>query len=252
MQYLVQIYYDQVVTSMKAMKPRSADEAEQDSYTKMHAVWNNMKPFLKSALNQIYLRNSIFTSSSTISNKVLDVPKNQDDLTKEFESLKIATQKKTIAKSDDASGQLPRLMKFLLIASYIATHNPVKYDKKLFEYNMTQRVRKKNITAHKFQQTEENQRAAALKTRAFEINRLMAIFLSITTELNINQNMNLNFLLNSIKSLKSLHYLQQTSSAYTSVDEPKFKCLLDFDTISDISNSVNFNIKQYLAEYISL
>jgi hypothetical protein len=99
MQYLVQIYYDQVVTSMKAMRPKSSDEPEQDSYTKMHAVWNNMKPFLKSALNQIYLRNSIFTSSSKASNKLLDVAtKHQDELTKEFESMHLAPQQKPIVR----------------------------------------------------------------------------------------------------------------------------------------------------------
>ena len=143
-------------------------------------------------------------------------------------------------------------MKFLLIAAYIATHNPTKYDKKLFEYNQSQRHRKTKITAHKFQQTEENQRTAALKTRSFDINRLMAIFFSLTAELNVNQNMNLNLLLHSIKSLKSLHYLQQTSGVFTSVDEPKFKCLLDFETVSEIAGSVQFNIKQYLAEYIAI
>ena len=143
---------------------------------------------------------------------------------------------------------------FILLtnSSYIATHNPIKYDKKLFEYNTLVRHRKTKFTAQKFQQTEENQRAAALKTQSFEMNRLMAIYFAITNELNLNQNMNLNMLFNNVKSLKSLHYLQQTSSAFTSVDEPKFKCLLDFETISQIAGSVQFNVKQYLAEYISI
>lgn len=252
MQYLIQIYYDQVVTSMKAIDQTSTSEQGTDSYTKMHAVWNTMKPFLKSALNQIYLRNSIFDSSSKITNKISNVAKKSDDLSKEFESLNLASQKKNPSNVDETCNQLPRLMKFLLIASYIATHNPTKYDKKLFEYNANQRTRKTKFTAHKLQQTEENQRAAALKTRSFELNRMMAIFFSITTELNISQNMNLNLLLNSIKSLKSLHYLQQTSAAYTGVDEPKFKCSLDFETISQLSSSVQFNIKSFLAEYISI
>ncbi len=245
---------------MKALKGKTTttndggDEAA-DSYTKMQAVWQSMKPFLKSALNQIYLRNSIFNSSSKISNKLSKLNKNSDELSIEFESLNLASQTKQQLPAEDGDetcNQLPRLMKFLLISSYIATHNPTKYDKKLFEYNTNVRHRKTKFTAQKFQQTEENQRAAALKTQSFDMNRLMAIFFAIANEMNLNSNMNLNMLFNNVKSLKSLHYLQQTSSAYTSVDEPKFKCLLDFETISQISSSVQFNIKQYLAEYISI
>jgi hypothetical protein len=245
---------------MKALKGKTTtkndggDEAV-DSYTKMQAVWQSMKPFLKSALNQIYLRNSIFNSSSKISNKLSKLNKNSDELSIEFESLNLASQTKQQLPAEDGDetcNQLPRLMKFLLISSYIATHNPTKYDKKLFEYNTNVRHRKTKFTAQKFQQTEENQRAAALKTQSFDMNRLMAIFFAIANEMNLNSNMNLNMLFNNVKSLKSLHYLQQTSSAYTSVDEPKFKCLLDFETISQISSSVQFNIKQYLAEYISI
>ncbi len=246
---------------MKAIKNKSSDgttidgkDEAADSYTKMQAVWQSMKPFLKSALNQIYLRNSIFNSSSKISNKLSKPNKKSDELTKEFESLNLVSsqQPKQTENLDETCNQLPKLMKFLLISSYIATHNPTKYDKKLFEYNTNVKHRKTKFTAQKFQQTEENQRAAALKTQSFDLNRLMAIFFAISTEMNLNSNMNLNMLFSNVRSLKSLHYLQQTSSAYTSVDEPKFKCLLDFETINQISSSVQFNIKQYLAEYISI
>ena len=143
-------------------------------------------------------------------------------------------------------------MKFLLISSYIATHNPTKYDKKLFEYNQATKSRKTKFTAQKFQQTEENQRAAALKSQSFEINRLMAIFFSICTEYNQSQEMNLNLLLTNLKSLKSLQYLQQTNGSYSNIEEPKFRCLLDFETINQISSSVEFNLKQYLAEYLTI
>ena len=51
---------------------------------------------------------------------------------------------------------------------------------------------------------------------------------------------------------KNLHYLQQSNSSYSSLDEPKYKCLLDFESIQAISSNVNFNIKQYLAEYINI
>ncbi len=235
-QYLIQIYYDQVLNTIS--NTASINRKEKSSYEKMLTVWNSMKPFLKQALTQIYLRNSIT---------------NSDDLqiTKEFENITL----KESAKSTDLNNscnQLPKLMKFLLISSYIATHNPVKYDKKLFEYNSMVKSRKTKFTAQKFQQTEENQRAAALKSQSFEINRLLAIFFAISTEYNLSNDMNLNLILSNLKSLKSLQYLQQMNGSYSNIDEPKFKCLLDFETINQISISVDFNLKQYLAEYLTI
>ena len=64
--------------------------------------------------------------------------------------------------------------------------------------------------------------------------------------------MNLNLILSNLKSLKSLQYLQQMNGSYSNIDEPKFKCLLDFETINQISISVDFNLKQYLAEYLTI
>ncbi len=178
-----------------------------------------------------------------------------DELTKCFESLNLMNETDASKQSvPGTSNHLPKLMKFLLISAYVATHNPVKYDKKLFDYNsIVKNARKSRFTAQKLQQNEENQRAAALKTQAFDLNRLLAIFFAICVDNNCgNEQINLDIVQRSLKTLKSLHYLQQTNSSYSSLDEPKFKCLLDFDTIQSISSSVNFNIKQYLAEYITI
>jgi origin recognition complex subunit 5 len=237
-QYLIQIYYDQVLTTISKSENTIVGRKEQSSYEKMLTVWNSMKPFLRTALTQIYLRNSITQTS------------NEEFLSKEFESISLK-ENKTKKVDSESCNQLPKLMKILLISSYIATHNPVKYDKKLFEYGNT-KTRKTKFTAQKFQQTEENQRAAALKSQSFELNRLLAIFLAISSESNFCLDMNLNLILTSLKSLKSLQYLQQTNGSYCNIEEPKFKCLLDFDTISQISASVDFNLKQYLAEYLTV
>ena len=142
-------------------------------------------------------------------------------------------------------------MKYLLVSSYIATHNPAKYDKKLFDYHSGGKSRKSKFTAQKIQQTEENQRAAALKTQSFDLNRLLAILVAICSEQGYAHTINLNLIQLNLKTLKSFHYIQQINSSYSSLDEPKFKCLLDFDTIQSISTQINFNIKQYLVEYLT-
>lgn len=151
--------------------------------------------------------------------------------------------------------QLPRLMKFMLISAYIATHNPPKYDRKLFEAGKSGNSRKSRFTAQRFQQTEDNQHTAAIKTQTFDLNRLLAIFFAICAEnlsSQVANSINLSQIQMNVKTLKSLHYLQQSNSAYSSLDEPRYKCLIDFDTIENLSKSVHFNIKQYLAEYINL
>lgn len=249
-QYLIQIYYEQLLTSME-----KSDQGK-DSYEKMMIAWNKMKPFLKQALTQIYLRQSMFTSTAK-SNKLAS-PARDEILSLEFESLKILNDKNDGFSGENKTqipvgcNQLPKLMKYLLISSYIATHNPSKYDKKLLDYNSSGKSRKSRFTAQKFQQNEENQRSAALKTQAFDCNRLMAIFLAICTESGHNQMINLSQIQLNLKTLKSLHYLHQSNSSFSSLDEPKYKCLIDFETILNLSNSLGFNIKQYLVEYITI
>ncbi|RNA28015.1 origin recognition complex subunit 5, partial [Brachionus plicatilis] len=249
-QYLIQIYYEQLLSSMQN------NDKGKDSYEKMMIAWNKMKPFLKQALTQIYLRQSMFTSTAR-TNKLAS-PARDEILSLEFESLNILNEKsegylsEINAQMPVGCNQLPKLMKYLLISSYIATHNPAKYDKKLLDYNSTGKSRKSRFTAQKIQQNEENQRSAALKTQAFDSNRLMAIFLTICSESGHNQVINLSQIQLNLKTLKSLHYLFQSNSSYSSLDEPKYKCLIDFETILNLSNSLGFNIKQYLVEYITI
>ena len=252
-QYLIQIYYDQLMSSADS----SNQLQEKDSYEKMLSVWTKMKPFLKQALTQIYLRQSMFNSTSNDSSNIKS-SQSEDFLTKEFECLNLLSEKNSrenhlsLDLNSSSCNQFPKLMKFLLISAYIATHNPVKYDKKLFDYNSTNKYRKSKFTAQKLQQNEENQRAAALKTQSFDLNRLLAIFFPICAEYGYTQAINLSQIQVNLKTLKSLHYLQQINSSYSCLDEPKYKCLLDLETIQNISASVTFNIKQYLAEFLTI
>jgi Cdc6-like AAA superfamily ATPase len=248
-QYLVQIYYDELISSTIAETSVLKNNETLDSQKRMISKWNRMKPFLKNALTQIYLRQSMFNSSNEKS-----LNSNEELISKCFESLNLVNDnEKTASNIPPVSTHLPKLMKFLLISAYISTHNPVKYDKKLFDYNAIHKnSRKSKFTAQKIQQNEDNQRAAALKTQSFDFNRLLAIFFAICADNGYTDTINLDVIERNIKTLKSLHYLQQTNSSYSSLDEPKFKCLLDFDTISNISSSIGFNIKQYLAEYITI
>lgn len=274
-QYMIQIYYDNLLNTIYLNNSRLNAELElsdaerNDPYKYMMKVWNKMKPFLKQALSKIYLRQSMFNfsdgnggeKSSSQAMRMMNGTNSDESmmLTKQFEDLNIINDrnnKSTVAvKSEDGGSsfsQLPKIMKILLISAYICTHNPAKYDKKLFDYNATVKSRKNKMTAQKHQQNEEQQRQAALKMQSFDINRLLGIFFSICAENGYDQFLSLNHIQMNIQTLRTLNYLQQTNSSYSSLDESKFKCLLDLASVERVATSVNFNIKQYLAEFITL
>lgn len=222
-------------------------------------LWNKLKPLLKQALTKIYLRESFNLNDE-----------NDDEINIKIENLKLSSPIKsstsinsklmlnTNSNASLISMQLPLLIKYLLISAYIATHNSSKYDKKLFDYfkNSSSTINKSSTLKLKFnpnhyQKLEEKQHAASIKLQQFNVNRLFSIFYSlISNELNTKSlDINLSMLQCELQTLKNLNLLQQISSNYACLDEPKYKCLLDFNTIQNISNSVNFNIKQYLSEY---
>jgi arginine/lysine/ornithine decarboxylase len=58
-QYLIQIYYDQLLSAA----------AESGGNDQMMAAWNRMKPFLKQALTQIYLRQSMHNQNKSLTSE---------------------------------------------------------------------------------------------------------------------------------------------------------------------------------------
>ena len=249
--YLIETYYQQ-------LKLASSDSNMDNTIS----LWNKIKPFLKQALTKIYLRES-FSIDSNNSNESDGISKN---IAKEFECLNIdankilirstaVTSSNPIISQTKTSIELPLLVKYILIAAYLATHNSQKYDRKLFDYHTAKTYRKQKFTANTFQRIDETRRVASIKLQQFDLNRLLAIFFSIimdSSQINIRkryEDLNLSIIQCEIETLKNLNYIQQCNGSFTNLDEPKYKCLIDFDTINLISTSVSFNIKQYLAEY---
>lgn len=244
--YLSEMYYEQ-------LKTVSSDS----NMSSTIGLWNKIKPFLKQALTKIYLRES-FSIDNNSSPSTMNIDK-------EFECMRIDTNKliiratpqsfNPIVSQTKSSIELPLYVKYILIAAYIATHNSSKYDRKLFEYHTAKTYRKTKFNANTFQKIDETKRVASIKLHQFDLNRLLAIFFTIVmdcAQVNVKkkfEDINLSILQCEIETLKNLNYIQQCSGSFTNLDEPKYKCLIDFETISSISSSVSFNIKQYLVEY---
>ena len=79
----------------------------------------------------------------------------------------------------------------------------------------------------------------------FQLDRLMAIFYSIVEE-NVAPSASI---LCQISSLVSLNLLAQITSD-DQIDCPKYKCLVNFLSISEIAKQLQFDIVQYLYDFV--
>jgi len=133
--------------------------------------------------------------------------------------------------------EMPSNAKYLLIASYLATHNPPSSDKRFFVKSKISKAKKSRLTV----KTDIKP-----TMRSFELNRLHAIFGSIQAYCDdkaMNKNRNISFmtLITSLCQNKLIQHLGEDSFG-----NQKYKCLLDYDIVLDISRSVNFELNNYL------
>ena len=123
------------------MEPIISNQIEKNQPVKL---WRHLEPKLRQSLNQVYLRGS-----------------DSDNITLKTE--------------------LPFFSKFLIIAAYLASYNPAKYDRRLFV--KAKEGRKNKGRGLKSLKKQKLHNAARLMgPKVFPIDRLMAIFYSIVEE----------------------------------------------------------------------
>ncbi|ENN74972.1 hypothetical protein YQE_08429, partial [Dendroctonus ponderosae] len=138
--------------------------------------------------------------------------------------------------------ELPFYSKYLLIAAYLASYNSSTDDKRLF----MKFHGKKRKTRHDIER--KNKPSAHLNTqigpKAFTLDRLLAIFYSILED-KVGFN---NHLLIQVSSLVQLQLLSLASDE-CSLDERKYKCNVNFETIQTIARMVGFNVRKFLTDF---
>lgn len=189
--------------------------ASESEEVNLSRLWKRLEPQLKA---QFFELNSSLTSV----NLPDDNSKNQEIIGKTLE--------------------MPLNAKYLLIASYLATHNPPASDKRFF-------VKTKSVKSRKGRQPL-GKTDIKPSVRSFELNRLNAIFTSIQVycdDKTVNKNRNISFmtLLTTLCQNKVIQHLGEDTAG-----NQKYKCLLDYDTILEISKSVNFELNNYLFRLI--
>lgn len=207
---LNELRYMAKINFSKYVEPIESSQAKEDDVT---ALWRNISSTFKANLEVIYLRVSA------------DDFLERSQLSREIES----TTKLAL------SFELPYYAKYLLIAAYLASYNPVKEDKRLFMKGKSQK--KKKITK------KSAITNAHTGPHNFPISRMLAIFCAILDEkVDINAN-----LFAQIPSMCQLGLLTVVGTA--NLDEPKFKCCVSRDFITVIAKTVAFSLQNYLYDF---
>lgn len=190
---------------VKYVEPIESKRIEPSNVT---ALWRNISATFKSNLEVLYLRVTTSDFSQTQTSSELD------------------TKTKLVL-----SIELPFYAKYMLIAAYLASNSPAKYDKFIF---MKHSKKRKKIRTVKKLQT-----VPVTKSVMFTVSRMLAIFCAILDEkVDINAN-----LLAQISTIWQLGLLSVVGDMQ--LNEPKFKCSASYDFVAVVAKTVGFDIKSY-------
>lgn len=207
-------------------------------------LWRHISPILKTSLELLYLR--ISSSSPTVNSPGKEntdwgnpAPSAQCESTLNLENT--LKDELSSTKIFAQSFELPYYAKFLLIAAYLASYNPPKEDKRLFmKYHGKQRKRMQQVKAKAKISEKLN---TQLGPKVFTWDRLLAIFYAILEEkIGLTSNM-----LSQISTLVELKLL--AGGKELDLDCPKYKCMVGYDFISAVGQTVGFNVRKYLYDF---
>ena len=201
------------------------------------ALYRHVEPFLKKWLTTANLKEACgenFEEQMKINMRSYDYnPSSDGNITPE--EPKVVTR---------LNVELPFFTKFLLIAAYIASYNPVKSDKRFFMKHhgkFKKRVKQSaSLAAHK-------RSSQLLGPKQFPLDRMLAIFrviADVTEETLRCEGGPSADILSQVSSLVSLNLLTHIESA--GLDTPKYKCNVSLDFIRLVSKNVKFEIHKYL------
>ncbi|KAF9420561.1 hypothetical protein HW555_003311 [Spodoptera exigua] len=232
---LIELQHMACVNFIKYCEPIIKNEI---NATDLSKLWRHISPILKSSLELLYLRisnsKSVNPSPGKENSDAEGIPNHNFENTLKEE----LTSTKTFAQSFE----LPYYAKFLLIAAYLASYNPPKEDKRLFMKNHgKQRKRLQQVRA-KAKITEKLN--TQLGPKVFTLDRLLAIFYAILEEkIGLTSN-----LLAQIATLVELKLI--AGSKEIDLDTAKYKCIVGYDFISAVAQTVGFNVRKYLYDFM--
>lgn len=232
---LIELQHMARVNFVRYCEPIIKNEIQAQDLPKL---WRHIAPILKASLELLYLR--ISNTKSNIPSPGKENSDFQVQNTYNFENT--LKEELTSTKTFAQSFELPYYAKFLLIAAYLASYNPPKEDKRLFMKNHgKQRKRMQQVKAKAKISEKLN---TQLGPKVFALDRLLAIFYAILEEkIGLTSN-----LLAQIATLVELKLI--AGGKEIDLDTAKYKCIVGYDFISAVAQTVGFNVKKYLYDFI--
>ncbi|XP_040451910.1 origin recognition complex subunit 5 isoform X2 [Falco naumanni] len=204
-----------VLNFSKYCEPVVRGEANERDTRKL---WKNIEPHLKKAMQTVYLRE---ISSS------------------QWESFQRGSGEPGQLKGLSAHThvELPYYSKFLLIAAYLASYNPVRTDKRFFLKHHG-KIRKTN-----FMKKQEKTSNHLLGPKPFPLDRLLAILYSIVDN-RVPPTANIFSQITSLVTLQLLSMVGHNDQ----LDGPQYKCTVSLDFIRAVARSIKRDCDKLQAE----
>lgn len=210
-------------------------------------LWRNITKILKISLGTSLMKIENFAA----------VDWNQK--TSEEFSVEVANESQSKIRAFAKNLELPYYAKYLLIASFLASHNDAKTDKRLFMKHHgkeRKRVQKAKVRVYKqklcwrflskfsFKVTEKMN--VQFGPKSFTIDRLLAIFYAILDE-KVGLTCNL---LAQLGTLINLNFLTFSSGENNIMEgNARLQSTIGLDFAINIGKVVGFNVKQYLTDF---
>lgn len=192
------------------------------------------QPYFADATEKLYLREISSAEWSQETKNLDDIP---DD----------AIIKRHPEMMGRAEVELPYYTRFLLIAAYLASYNPPRFDIRYFAKTTNEeRKKKKGGGTRKFVDKAGGgkMRQQLLGPKAFPVERMLAIFYSIIDD-TLEDTIDIQLQITSLTTLRLL----VRSTAMDRLDGAKYKCNVNFEFIRSIAKSVRFEIDKYLYDF---
>lgn len=141
----------------------------------------------------------------------------------------------------DAPINLPLSAKYLIVASFCASHNPPATDKRYF-VKFHGREKRSEVRERRAEQVAEQRDT---ETKSADLQRIKCIYLALTI-LYPMEDINMDIDVNSqIATLCESGLMARTTSA-ANLDQPKFRCMLSFEIVNEIAQSLKIPLVDYL------
>ncbi|XP_045455933.1 origin recognition complex subunit 5 [Melitaea cinxia] len=232
---LIELQHMARVNFVKYCEPIIKNEIKSNDLSKL---WRHIASILKTSLELLYLRINNTKASTQSPDK-----ENSDELQPQCYNFENTLKEELLStKTFAQSFELPYYAKFLLIAAYLASYNPPKEDKRLFMKNHGKQRKKLQQVKAKAKISEKL--STQLGPKVFTLDRLLAIFYAILDErIGLTSN-----LLAQIATLVELKLI--AGSKEIDLDTSKYKCIIGYDFIAAVAQTVGFNVRKYLYDFI--